>query len=313
MTAVNTRAFEVPEHKIASHKMLTQPPALAYKTILLAVICVATLLATNLMALLSIVPLWLACAINSVAYYSTFSVVHDGIHRSIGKNIGLNDAIAQLGTTLLLPYVPLSLLRWAHMEHHRFTNDDERDPDRFFHGNVWTLPFRWMLVDVHYSIRAITSTNPGVKKLVRKSWLVLLVGFVAIAITISFGYGIELLLLWFIPSRIALLLTGFTFFWLPHAHAFGRHRDLELRQSHNPTLASVVRLGSNWLLTPLLQSQNYHLIHHLWPTTPFYNNGRVWDLLQSELLQCDLAIAHGFRVQPELRLVSDAGEESSHA
>jgi len=293
--------IDIPEHKRASFKALTGQPVLAVKTVALAVILVASILSMDVLASLQLLPLWLACVINSACYYALFSVAHDGIHRALSTYKRVNDTIAQLGVTLLLPYVPLSLLRWAHMEHHRFTNE-ERDPDRFFHGAGWTLPLRWALMDVHYSLRALRSDNAGVKRLVKEAIPTLLAGFTFIAAVIAMGYGIELLLLWFIPSRVALLLTGFSFFWLPHAHAFGKHGDLELRQSHNKTLATVVRTGSHWILNPLLQLQNYHLIHHLWPTTPFYNNKRVWDLLTEELSQRDLAMAHGFNIQPELKI-----------
>jgi fatty acid desaturase len=32
-----------------------------------------------------------------------------------------------------------------------------------------------------------------------------------------------------------------------------------------------------WLLTPLLTYQNYHLVHHLYPTVPFYRYRRLWE------------------------------------
>jgi fatty acid desaturase len=32
-----------------------------------------------------------------------------------------------------------------------------------------------------------------------------------------------------------------------------------------------------WLLTPVLLYQNYHLVHHLYPTVPFYRLLKVWN------------------------------------
>lgn len=62
----------------------------------------------------------------------------------------------------------------------------------------------------------------------------------------------------------------------------------------------TVRLGWEWLLTPLLQYQNYHLLLHLHPSTPFYNNGRLWRLLEGDLRQHELAIQHGFAIRPTI-------------
>ena len=48
----------------------------------------------------------------------------------------------------------------------------------------------------------------------------------------------------------------------------------------------------------LMQWHNYHLIHHLWPTTPSYNHRKVWQLMEPELRARDLRIQHGFALIP---------------
>jgi fatty acid desaturase len=40
--------------------------------------------------------------------------------------------------------------------------------------------------------------------------------------------------------------------------------------------ATVIRTGWEWLLTPLMMYQNYHLVHHLYPTVPFYRYKKAW-------------------------------------
>ena len=112
----------------------------------------------------------------------------------------------------------------------------------------------------------------------------------AIALIVA-GNGFEVLMLWFIPSRLIQLALGFSFFWLPHA-------PHDVTQEENFTRATTIREGHEWLLAPLLQYQHVHLIHHLYPSTPFYNNHRVWQLVERALRRHDLAIQKGFAIRP---------------
>jgi fatty acid desaturase len=107
------------------------------------------------------------------------------------------------------------------------------------------------------------------------------------------GFGLDVLMLWFIPSRVIFLTLGFSFFWLPHVP-----HDVE--QESNFTRATTIREGAEWIMGPALQNQNYHLIHHLYPMTPFYNNHRVWHLLEAELRKKELAIQHRWAIKPEI-------------
>ena len=61
------------------------------------------------------------------------------------------------------------------------------------------------------------------------------------------------------------------------------HVPHDTEQEVNFTCASTVREGLEWLLNSVMQYQNYHLIHHLYPTTPFYNNYKVWREIEPEL------------------------------
>ena len=233
-------------------------------------------------------------------------MLHDSVHRSLCKSRLLNDFLGQLGASVFAPYASMHMFRWAHMEHHRFTND-EGDPDIWAHGSLFSLPFRWMTIDFYYGYRLLKSTNPAAKKVLRNSLPYIIIGFALVGVIVANGYALEYMVLWFLPSRFAFLVIGYAFFWLPHAH--WPNPDYELRQSKNYTLATTVRLGYEWLLTPLLQYQNYHLIHHLWPTTPCYNNRKVWQLLEPELRERDLAITENFQLIAELHYVTSSPKQ----
>jgi beta-carotene hydroxylase len=161
------------------------------------------------------------------------------------------------------------------------------------HGRWWTLPFRWLIIDLIYAVHAWKHGDKVSRRPLRRSLQMLGILVLVCGALIYAGYGLELLMLWFIPSRLIFLTLGFSFFWLPHV-------PHDVTQEDNFTQATTVREGHEWLFNPALQYQNFHLIHHMYPTTPFYNNGKVWLLLEKQLRTRDLAIQHGFAIQPRI-------------
>ncbi len=273
-------------------KRLTRPPQYAWPTLIMSGVQITIMLAAYGYGVLGQLPLWLGMLINGFGAYLAFSVGHDSIHRAISTNKALNDFVGHVGLGIVMPYVDLRLFRWAHSRHHRFANAP-RDPDYILHGPWWSLPLRWALIDVLYVIHAFRYRDKVSRPFLRNSLIraVMFMAFAAVAI--QAGYGMPLLMLWLIPSRIGLMALGCVFFWLPHV-------PHDVTQEENFTRATTVRRGYEWLLNPILQYQNYHLIHHLYPLTPFYNNEKVFRLIEPGLRNCDLAVQHNFAIMPQL-------------
>jgi len=99
------------------------------------------------------------------------------------------------------------------------------------------------------------------------------------------------LFLWILASRIGLALVALVFVFLPHYPG-----DISFEE--NEYQATTIRQGWEWLLTPLFVYQNYHLIHHLYPTAPFYNYPKIWHLKYDELTSHNPAIQTGFGLMP---------------
>lgn len=276
----------------ARFQQLTRAPKVAWVTVTMCAALLIGTVGTDVLALRGTIPLWTGLVINSVIGYLAFSVVHDAIHRAISTHQRLNDWVGRVAVLLVVPYVDLALFRWGHIQHHRFATGP-KDPDRVFDGAWWTLPFRWAFIDVLYLVHVLRKGDAISRPfLIRSLWFAAAVA-VVIAALIAAGYGLPLLMLWFIPSRLIQITLGFSFFWLPHA-------PHDTAQEHNFTRATTIRHGHEWLLSPLLQYQNFHLIHHLYPSTPFYNNGRVYQLMHSELQRHDQAIQQGFAIRPQI-------------
>jgi fatty acid desaturase len=278
-----------PEQR-AQFKSLTNAPPMAWLTLSLWVLLNAAFLCSDTLGVTGRIPLWVGMLVNSVVGYVAFSVVHDSIHRAVSTNTKLNDWIGQLALLLVAPYVSLKLFRWGHVLHHRFANGP-LDPDRVLHGAWYELPFRWMFIDGFYLIYALRNGDKVSKPFLKQSYWFAGIFGALVAVLSALGYGLDVFMLWFVPSRVIFLTLGFSFFWLPHVP-----HDVE--QEKNFTAATTIREGVEWFMGPILQNQNFHLIHHLFPMTPFYNNHKVWHLLEPELRKKELSIQHNFSIRP---------------
>ena len=287
----------------ARFKHLTGTPKVAWPTLSMWVGLNVVFFSSDYLGGSGRIPLWVGMLLNSAVGYVAFSVVHDSIHRAISTNTRVNDWIGQLALLLVAPYVTLKLFRWGHILHHRFANGP-LDPDRVLNGPWWQLPFRWIFIDGFYLIYAIRKGDKVSKPFLKQSyWFAAGFGAVIVALT-TLGYGLDVIMLWFLPSRVIFLTLGFSFFWLPHVP-----HDVE--QESNFTGATTIREGVEWFMGPALQNQNFHLIHHLYPMTPFYNNRKVWRLLEPELRKKDLSIQHNFSIRPTFYPASTTASERS--
>ena len=273
-------------------KETLRSPKIAMPTVLLGIGLLAATAITWYYALLDILPIGVGCVINGVLAYGLFSVAHDGTHRAISSTSWVNELAGGIGLFFLFPYAPMPVARWIHMQHHRFTNA-KTDPDRYTHDSpVWQIPIRWSNFDLYY---LIYFARHGGK--VRDKHLPLVLGYAIavaaiVAIASVMGYGYEIVMLWLLPTRIALFLVSLAFVFLPHYPGI-------VLQDEDPFMASTMRMGWEWLLTPLLVYQNYHLIHHLYPTVPFYKMHDVWYLKYDELSTGNISYQTPFGMAPE--------------
>lgn len=289
-----------PEKKAELYR-LTNPPKLAWPTLALTFYIVLGTVSVDVAAVKGWIPLWAALLLNIVTMWPVFHVAHDALHRAASSNLALNDWIGRVALLLVVPHVSLEVFRYSHMIHHRFTNDPQ-DPDHYVHGPWWNILLRWASFDLYYAWYNFRSNDPRGHKTLRQTLPFVVASLAAVVVLCYFGHGREVLMLWLIPSRITLALIAFTFLWLPHLDGdeHGRlvHITTATSTSNNLTAGTTVRIGYERLLDPLMQWHNYHLIHHLWPTTPSYNHRAVWRLMEPELRARDLRIQHGLDLIP---------------
>ena len=253
-------------------KTLMKKPAVAWPTIILLVVSFVIFSLATIAHIEGALPLSWAILFNTIAAYMSFTPAHDASHGSVSANRALNDWVGRLATVLQSPVPFFRAFRYIHMQHHRFTNDKTKDPDLYVgSGPGWLLPLKWTTLDINYLYRYL---NPSVfmkrpKSERREMLLALLFAALVLTVISANGWLNYYLLLFLIPGRITAIFLAITFDFLPHYPHQAQAKDQPFQCTSN-------RVGMEWLLTPVLLFQNYHLVHHLYPTVPFYRYLKIW-------------------------------------
>ena len=215
----------------------------------------------------------LALVINTFCLYTLYTVLHEATHRSVSTHKDINDWFGRISSFCIQPLTPFTSYRERHIQHHRYLHTD-KDPESFLHtGSQWLLLLKWMVADFVYFAYYVIQW----KKLSKQAHVEIL-GHIFLCTTIicvSVAHNnTDIVFWWFIPSRIAMVISIFVFSHLPHAQYW--HHDYQHHQPVRNLPTACINLKYEWLLTPLCFSQNYHLMHHLYPVVPFYRYRKIW-------------------------------------
>jgi beta-carotene hydroxylase len=182
------------------------------------------------------------------------TVIHDACHQSAHRNRVINAILGHVSALMLVFAFPV--FTRVHLQHHAHVNDPENDPDHYVStgGPLWLLPVRFLYHEVFFFQRQLWRKNELMEWFLSRL-------FVAAIFYISVQYHFlgYILNFWFIPSAVVGLALGLFFDYLPHRP----HQERDRWKN--------ARVYPNRILNLLIMGQNYHLIHHLWPSIPWYN------------------------------------------
>lgn len=223
---------------------------------------------------------WLTVPLHAFAMFGMFTVLHDAAHRGTGRARWTSEVLGRLGMLFVAPYGSFPMFRHLHLAHHGHVNEGgDVDPDDWVtHGPIWLLPLRWPLVDLRYLAFWLRRIGQRPLEEVAETLSLSVVVVATMAGLVASGFGVELLLVFVVPHRIMLFVLSWWFDWLPHHGLQDTNRTDRYRTTRNI-------VGLEWLLTPVLFGQNYHLLHHLHPIIPFYRYVQAWRQDEDEHLQ----------------------------
>jgi beta-carotene hydroxylase len=278
-------------------------PAVAWPTLILAILLPTALLGIIALGLTGALPLWACTPILALVSYAHYTLVHEAIHGNVVASprsaAWVNTLVGWIGALGMGAGWPA--LQRTHVLHHSHTNT-ERDPDISVKGTFVQLLRKWavMVPMSLLPIFAVRFINPErYKRLgtilspseIAQVSAVTLFTLALLVAAIPTGHVLDWLMLWFLPTRLGILALNIFFQWLPH-HPFDRtERYLNTRIS--------LWAGGTFLLL----QQNLHLMHHLWPSVPFYNYARLFRRLRPVLVAEGSRI-EGLRVGPGRRVIA---------
>jgi beta-carotene hydroxylase len=196
---------------------------------------------------------WFCFCLNVLALHFSGTVIHDASHNSAHRNRTLN-AILGHGSALMLGFA-FPVFTRVHLQHHAHVNDPKNDPDHFVStgGPLWMIAARFFYHEVFFFKRRLW------KKYELLEWFLsrLFVGTI-IYLGCQYGFIGYIMNFWFVPALVVGIALGLFFDYLPHRPFQERDRWKNARVYPSP------------ILNLLIFGQNYHLVHHLWPSIPWY-------------------------------------------
>lgn len=252
---------------------------IAYPTLWLTILALVIYLGAIILTLRATLPISLAILINTIMAYLLFTSMHEASHGNVSgnqKNLWLDELVGW--TSSLTLFAPFYLFKIIHFKHHAHTNDPQKDPDHWLASkNFLSLLFHSFSVFpayVYTGLKLLTGTQQLPKVIKKELWIsftfltimLLVLGFMIY--TWGWYYPI---MLWLLPAFIAQAFLAIAFDWLPH------HPHKKMERYLNTRVIDVPGISL------FLLSQNYHLIHHLYPTIPFYHYKNAYDEIEDEV------------------------------
>ncbi|MFK7963072.1 MAG: fatty acid desaturase [Burkholderiaceae bacterium] len=200
-----------------------------------------------------------------------FSILHETAHRTAFRTRGLNTALGHFaGFLLLLPY---EYYRAFHWDHHRYTQNPERDPELAISPPTSLASLMWVWSGIPMWIgRLRMLLTHGLQSQVAKPWVKAdqtstiarearwyLAGYSLVAIAaVSGGLGI-IFWLWLLPMTI-----GYLFL---RPYLLSEHTGCE---NSSDMLANTRTTYCNGFIRFFAWNMPYHAEHHAYPAVPFH-------------------------------------------
>lgn len=218
---------------------------------------------------------WICFCANVLALHMSGTVIHDASHNSAHSDRMINSILGH-GSALMLGFA-FPVFTRVHLQHHANVNDPENDPDHFVStgGPLWMIAARFFYHEIFFFKRKLWRKYELLEWFLSRAFL-----FTVVFLGIHYGFIGFVMNFWFVPALVVGIALGLFFDYLPHRPFKERDRWKN------------ARVYPGKVLNLLIFGQNYHLIHHLWPSIPWYKYERAYYATKSLLDEkgCDQSL-----------------------
>ena len=245
-----------------------------WEMILIGVGQSAIWITTLILSILGILPLWLGFIIATTCMCFAYLPSHEGQHGNLSGRQErwrwIDPLVGQI--SLLGLKQSHEVLRVTHMKHHAHTNDPELDTNYDSKGDHWWQPALAIhRADVENVQRHAERDPAFFQSLARGTPVAKLLSLIQLVMVILFP--IETLLVWWLPSKIGVSYLYVFFAWQPHRPGTqtGRYTDTRFWTIPIPRF--------------LCQSMQTHVIHHMYPTIPHWDEPKAMEALRPFMIE----------------------------
>lgn len=234
-------------------------------------------------------PWYLVIPWQTIAIFWSFTPLHEASHGIVATHSNyrwLNGFIGRLnGIPLAAPY---PAFRHVHLEHHKHTNDPEKDPDHWAGKSRFgpiLLPLSWVTLDKKYYTYIVMNlkqlkTADGIESLT-----VIISKYIFYGYCIYAGWFTRLAIAFIIPCRIAVIFLAMAFDYVPHRQGSTRAENIYSSTHKVSGYFFPHGLQNDFFLAIPLMNQHIHVVHHLYPRIPFYRYQVIWEKYKSEFIK----------------------------
>lgn len=203
----------------------------------------------------------LAIFLIGILTFASYTPLHESVHGNIsGKNGKLKWLDKTVGY-LMAPImsIPFTSHQKEHFMHHRYTNDEKKDPDVHIE-NLFKSPKYFVIA----TITVIKTQNTFVMNNYTRAEIALSIGWRLLFVFFTGLMSIPVLSLgWFLGAFLNIYLLSYK-----------PHKPYKETDRYKDTKISLFPLQ---LLEIFIFYQNLHAVHHLFPTIQFYRYRQFFD------------------------------------
>ncbi|MEA5420762.1 fatty acid desaturase [Spirulina sp. CCNP1310] len=211
-------------------------------------------------------PHWLCFCCTLLALHVSGSIIHDACHNGAHANRIVNATLGHISALILGFAYPV--FTRVHLQHHAHVNDPENDPDHWVStgGPLWLIAPRFFYHEMFFFQRRLWRKYELLEWFLSRAFLLGIVW-----LSLQYDFFSYIVTYWFMPAGFVGIALGLFFDYLPHRPFEERDRWKNARVYASP------------LLNLLILGQNYHLVHHLWPSIPWYKYEAAYQLTKPML------------------------------